>query len=54
MRNVGSDVFEIALPFKVDAFRVVYAVQLGNEIRVVHASRRNQRRVLKLRNARSM
>ncbi len=29
--------FEIALPFKGDAFRVVYAVQLGEEIWVVHA-----------------
>jgi hypothetical protein len=25
-------VFEIALPFKGDAFRVVYAVQLGDDI----------------------
>jgi phage-related protein len=30
-------VFEIALPFRGDAFRVVYAVQLGDEIWVVHA-----------------
>ena len=29
--------FEIALPFRGDAFRVVYAVQLGDEIWVVHA-----------------
>jgi phage-related protein len=28
---------EIALPFKGDAFRVVYAVQLAEEIWVVHA-----------------
>ena len=33
----GSGVFEIALPFKGDAFRVVYAVQLADEIWVVHA-----------------
>src|SRR5271165_5157765 len=37
MRGLGSGVFEIALPFKGDAFRVVYAVQLGDEIWVVHA-----------------
>jgi phage-related protein len=30
-------VFEVALPFKGDAFRVVYAVQLAEEIWVVHA-----------------
>jgi phage-related protein len=33
----GSGVFEIALPFKGDAFRVIYAVQLADEIWVVHA-----------------
>jgi len=37
MRGMGSGVFEIALPFKGDAFRVVYAVQLADEIWVVHA-----------------
>ena len=37
MHGLGSGVFEIALPFKGDAFRVVYAVQLAEEIWVVHA-----------------
>src|SRR6202046_2946714 len=37
MLGLGSGVFEIALPFKGDAFRVVYAVQLADEIWVVHA-----------------
>jgi phage-related protein len=37
MRGVGSGVFEIALPFRGDAFRVVYALQLADEIWVVHA-----------------
>jgi phage-related protein len=37
MRGLGSGVFEIALPFRGDAFRMVYAVQLGEEIWVVHA-----------------
>lgn len=36
MHGMGSGVFEIALPFKGDAFRVVYAVQLADEIWVVH------------------
>jgi phage-related protein len=37
MHGFGSGVFEIALPFRSDAFRVVYAVQLAEEIWVVHA-----------------
>jgi phage-related protein len=37
IHGMGSGVFEIALPFRGDAFRVVYAVQLGEEIWVVHA-----------------
>jgi phage-related protein len=37
MRGMGSGVFEIALPFKGDAFRVVYALQLAKEVWVVHA-----------------
>jgi phage-related protein len=37
MQGLGSGVFEIALPFRGDAFRVVYAVQLAEEIWVVHA-----------------
>jgi len=37
MHGLGPGVFEIALPFKGDAFRVVYAVQLADEIWVVDA-----------------
>ncbi len=37
MHGLGSGVFEIALPFQGDAFRVVYAVQLADEFWVVHA-----------------
>ena len=37
LHGMGSGVFEIALPFTGDAFRVVYAVQLANDIWVVHA-----------------
>jgi len=37
MHAVGAGVFEIALAFKGDAFRVVYAVQLAEEIWVVYA-----------------
>ena len=37
MHGMGSGVFEIALAFRRNAFRVVYAVQLAEEIWVVHA-----------------
>ena len=37
LHAVGSGVLEIALPFKGDAFRVVYALQLGPDIWVIHA-----------------
>jgi phage-related protein len=37
MHGLGSGVFEIALPFKGDALRVVYAVQFVEEIWVLHA-----------------
>lgn len=37
LQGLGSGVFEIALPFRGDAFRVVYAVQLAHDIWVVHA-----------------
>jgi len=37
MKGLGSGVFAVALPFRGNAFRVVYAVQLGDELWVVHA-----------------
>jgi phage-related protein len=37
MHGLGSGVFEIALPFQGDAFRVIYAVQIAEEIWVIHA-----------------
>lgn len=37
MKGLGSGVFEIALPYRGNAFRVVYAVQLGADLWVVHA-----------------
>jgi len=47
MVGIGSGVFEIALPFKGDAFRVVYAVQLADEIWVLHAFQKNQHKASK-------
>jgi len=37
MQGMGSGLFEIALPFRGDAFRVVYAVQPAEESWAVHA-----------------
>ncbi len=36
-KGVGSGVFEIALPFRGQAFRVIYAVQIASEVWVIHA-----------------
>ena len=44
MHGLGSGVFEIALPFRGDAFRVVYAVQLAEEIWVIHAFQKKSTR----------
>lgn len=40
LHGLGTGVFEIALVFRGAAFRVVYAVQLGAPIWVVHAFRK--------------
>ncbi|MFP5226077.1 MAG: type II toxin-antitoxin system RelE/ParE family toxin [Acidobacteriota bacterium] len=37
MQGLGVGIFEIALPFRGDAFRVIYAVQIGADLWVVHA-----------------
>jgi len=47
MQRLGSGVFEIALSFRGDAFRVVYMVQLGEDIWVVHAFQKKSTRGIK-------
>src|SRR5216684_6972031 len=37
LKRFGSGVLELALSFRGDAFRVVYAVQLGADVWVIHA-----------------
>ena len=37
LKGLGPGVMEIALPYRGNAFRVVYAVQIGAELWVVHA-----------------
>ena len=47
MQGLGSGVLEIALPFRGDAFRVVYAVQLGDDLWVVHVFQKKSTRGIK-------
>ena len=37
MHSLGSGILEIALPFRSAAYRVVYAIQLAEEVWVLHA-----------------
>ncbi len=37
LKGLGGGVFELALRYRSDAFRVVYAVQIGDEVWVLHA-----------------
>ena len=47
MHGLGSGVFEIALAFRGNAFRVIYAVQLADEIWVVHAFQKKSKQGIK-------
>lgn len=46
-KGLGSGVLEIALPFRGNAFRVFYAVQLGADVWVVHAFQKKASRGIK-------
>jgi phage-related protein len=43
MTGLGSGVCEIVLPFRGDAYRVVYAVKLGDDVWVIHAFKKKSR-----------
>ena len=47
MHGTGAGVFEIALAFRGDAFRVIYAVQLAEEIWVFQAFQKKSTRGIK-------
>jgi phage-related protein len=47
MQGLGSAVFEIALAFEGHTFRVIYAVQLGYDIWVVHAFQKESTKGIK-------
>ena len=44
MKGLGSGVFEIALPHRGNAYRVVYAVRIGRDVWVVHAFQKKSTR----------
>jgi phage-related protein len=46
-KGVGSGVFEIALAHETNAFRAVYAVQLGKKIYVLHAFQKKSKSGIK-------
>jgi phage-related protein len=47
MKGFGSGVFEIALQYRSNAWRVVYAVQLGEDIWVIHAFQKKSKTGIK-------
>jgi phage-related protein len=47
MTGLGAGVYEIALPFRGDAYRAVYTVQFRDAVWVVHAFQKKSRQGLK-------
>lgn len=47
LQGLGSGIFDIALAFRGDAYRIVYAVQIAGEIRVIHAFQKKSRQGIK-------
>ncbi len=44
LKGLGSGVFEIALRYRSDAFRVIYVVQLAEAVWVVHAFQKKSKK----------
>lgn len=47
MKGMGSGVFEIALGFRGNAFRVIYAVQIDNDLWVIHVFQKKSKARIK-------
>lgn len=47
MKGMGSGIFEIALRFRGDAFRVMYAVQIDDDLWVIHAFQKKSKTGIK-------
>jgi phage-related protein len=51
MKGFGSGIYELALRFHTDAYRVVYAVPLGDAVWVIHAFQKKSKAGIKTRQA---
>lgn len=47
LHGFGSGIFEIALPFRGDAFRVVYAIQIADDLWVIPAFQKKAKQGIK-------
>ena len=47
LKGFGSGILEIALPYQGDAYRTVYAVQLGDDLWVIHAFKKKSTQGIK-------
>ena len=47
MKGLEGGIYEIAVPFRSDAFRAVYAVKIGADIWVIHAFQKKSKRGIK-------
>ena len=47
MKGMGSGVFEIAFSYRSDAYRTVYAVQIAEDIWVIHAFQKKSKTGIK-------
>ena len=47
MKGLGAGIFEVALKYRGDAFRTVYAVQIGDALWVVHAFQKKSKTGIK-------
>jgi len=47
LRGFGSGVFEVALKYRTDAYRTVYALQLGDDVWVLHAFQKKTKQGIK-------
>ena len=47
MKGFGSGVFEVALKYRTDAYRTVYALQIGDDVWVLHAFQKKAKQGIK-------
>lgn len=47
MKGMSSGVYEIALRYRTDAYRTIYAVNIGEEVWVIHAFQKKSRTGIK-------